>query len=285
MWFHLLGLDVDGQIVDGVVVEKQAARIAFEKEVRKGVDPGFVESVGGNVFRTRVYPIRPQQTRIVRVIYQDQAKSNSINDGLTFHIPIQFNQRLQSFDLVLRSFSQTAINSTPNFINTSPLQHHPYPGFLAKSTGQYMAEWHLTDVEPPLADRPYIEYVLPNALKSVMTAVELDSVVGAYFAVSLTLPSNDQVDSSSSKSICILWDASFSRADASAPRALELNALKGILDSWLLKLHSISLSIIIFRNDMEEPKSLSYRSDSWLELKKILDEVIYDQLSVFFFYC
>ena len=32
------GLDVAGQMVDGVVVEKHKARIAFEKEVRKGVD-------------------------------------------------------------------------------------------------------------------------------------------------------------------------------------------------------------------------------------------------------
>lgn len=35
------GLDIDGEIVDGVVVEKQRARIAFETEVRKGVDPGW----------------------------------------------------------------------------------------------------------------------------------------------------------------------------------------------------------------------------------------------------
>jgi hypothetical protein len=39
---------VDGTLVDGVPVEKQAARIAFEKEVRKGVDPGLVEQTGGN---------------------------------------------------------------------------------------------------------------------------------------------------------------------------------------------------------------------------------------------
>ncbi|CAF4068215.1 unnamed protein product, partial [Adineta steineri] len=51
------GLDVDGRIVDGVVVEKEKARVTFEKEVRKGVDPGFVEMVAGNIFRTRVYPI------------------------------------------------------------------------------------------------------------------------------------------------------------------------------------------------------------------------------------
>ncbi|CAF2837070.1 unnamed protein product [Rotaria sp. Silwood2] len=52
------GLDVDGVIVDGVVVEKQKARVTCEKEVQKGVDPGLVEMVQGNIFRTRVYPIQ-----------------------------------------------------------------------------------------------------------------------------------------------------------------------------------------------------------------------------------
>ncbi len=69
-----IGLDVDDVIVDGVVVEKEKARLTFEKEVCKGVDPGFVEMVTGNVFRTRVYPIEPGRTRTVRVIYQNQAQ-------------------------------------------------------------------------------------------------------------------------------------------------------------------------------------------------------------------
>jgi hypothetical protein len=41
LFFIFKGLDIEGEIVDGVCVEKEKARIAFEKEVRKGVDPGF----------------------------------------------------------------------------------------------------------------------------------------------------------------------------------------------------------------------------------------------------
>src|SRR5690606_19829642 len=50
-------LDIEGRLVEAVVVEKEKARVVFEKEVRKGVDPGIVEWVGGNMFRTRVYPV------------------------------------------------------------------------------------------------------------------------------------------------------------------------------------------------------------------------------------
>ena len=38
------GLDVGGALVEGVVVDKDEGRRAFEAEVRKGVDPGLVET-------------------------------------------------------------------------------------------------------------------------------------------------------------------------------------------------------------------------------------------------
>ena len=63
------GLDVEGQIIDAVVVDAQAARLTFEEETRRGVDPGLVEWVRGNSFRTRVWPIAAQGCRTVRVEY------------------------------------------------------------------------------------------------------------------------------------------------------------------------------------------------------------------------
>ena len=62
-------LDVNGVMVEGVAVEKAQARIAFEKEVRKGVDPGLVEWVKGNRFQTRIYPIPAKGTRKIAVHY------------------------------------------------------------------------------------------------------------------------------------------------------------------------------------------------------------------------
>ena len=62
-------LEIGGAMVDGVVVPKEKARVAFETEQRRGVDPGLVEAVKGNVYRTRVYPVPANGTRRVRVDY------------------------------------------------------------------------------------------------------------------------------------------------------------------------------------------------------------------------
>ena len=50
-------LDVNGVLREGVVVEKAKARVAYERMIRRGVDPGLVELTKGNNFKTRIYPI------------------------------------------------------------------------------------------------------------------------------------------------------------------------------------------------------------------------------------
>ena len=62
-------LEVNGSMVPGVVVAKEEARVAFENEKRRGIDPGIVEQVKGNVWKTRIYPLMPRVPRKARVEY------------------------------------------------------------------------------------------------------------------------------------------------------------------------------------------------------------------------
>ena len=45
-------LEINGTMVPGVVCGKEKARVAFESEKAKRVDPGIVEHVKGNVWKT-----------------------------------------------------------------------------------------------------------------------------------------------------------------------------------------------------------------------------------------
>ena len=62
-------LEIDGTMVQGVVCEKGKARVAFENEMRKGVDPGIVEHVKGNIWKTRIFPLIPKTPRRAEVEY------------------------------------------------------------------------------------------------------------------------------------------------------------------------------------------------------------------------
>ena len=62
-------LEVNGEMVPGVVCAQEKARVAFENEVRRGVDPGLVEQVKGNIWKTRIFPLNPKAPRRAEVEY------------------------------------------------------------------------------------------------------------------------------------------------------------------------------------------------------------------------
>ena len=90
-------LDIQGKLIDGVVVDRPRARQVFEKIVRQGVDPGLVEWVKGNNFRTRVFPIPPRGTRTVRVDYVTDMVHTT--DGFACHLPLKLPGKVGSFHL------------------------------------------------------------------------------------------------------------------------------------------------------------------------------------------
>ncbi|MDF3130037.1 VIT domain-containing protein [Kiritimatiellaeota bacterium B1221] len=51
------GMWIDGELVNGEIVEKQRAREIYETILREKRDPGLLEWNGGNLFKARVYPI------------------------------------------------------------------------------------------------------------------------------------------------------------------------------------------------------------------------------------
>lgn len=74
-------LEVNGEMVPGVVCEKEKARVAFENEVRKGVDPGLVEQVKGNVWKTRISPLNPNEPRKAEVEYVTPKANGESDQG------------------------------------------------------------------------------------------------------------------------------------------------------------------------------------------------------------
>ncbi|NEX95307.1 VIT domain-containing protein, partial [Caulobacter sp. 17J65-9] len=60
-------LDVNGAMVDGVLVDRRKGTTAYEEKVRQGVDPGLAEVTRTGAFRTRVFPVMPEQGRTVRL--------------------------------------------------------------------------------------------------------------------------------------------------------------------------------------------------------------------------
>lgn len=90
-------LDINGKMIDGVVVEKTKGRAVFDDIVRRGIDPGLVEWVKGNNFKTSVYPIFAKKSRTVMVRFVSELKNE---DGKHYYyLPLKYNLRVKAFSL------------------------------------------------------------------------------------------------------------------------------------------------------------------------------------------
>lgn len=100
-------VDIDHVLVQGVVVEREQAQVAFENAVRSTVAGriAICEHVTGNVYRIRVYPV-PKSGRRIRLRFV-----SLIDTGLC-HVPLAFNTPIDTFSCHVITHSELAQHVT-----------------------------------------------------------------------------------------------------------------------------------------------------------------------------
>ena len=196
-------LDVGGELREGVLVGREKARIAFEDEVRRGVDPGLAEHVAGNLFRTRIYPVPAEGGRVVRV---------------SFLAPLVFSP---SGDAAL-SLPQPREPLARRAVRIScaiPGATAPTVGGLGDAAfARAEARWVLEKTEEGVSPASDILFALP-ALPEVWTASEKAPDGTSFHAASVTLPAPAESAPPPEK-VDIFYDASLSRAAADRKREI-----------------------------------------------------------------
>lgn len=215
-------LDVDGALVPGVVVPKEKARVAFETEVRRGVDPGLVEAVRGNVHRTRVYPLPPNGDRTIRLSYVTPLPTDA--DGA----PALFLPMPRT-PLASRAVSIDVVNDNPAPPTLSGLGDARF--------ARAESRWHVESSETDVAPADDLLVALPPLPDSFAADVETTPDGRAFFAISLPPPPKARRKTVPlyHAHVLVLWDASASRAAADHDREYAL--LAAIPDSPAFTLH------------------------------------------------
>lgn len=249
------GLDIDGKVVEGVVVEKQKARVAFEKEVRKGVDPGLVEWVRGNNFRTRVYPIMPNKSRTVMVRYVSNLLSVQ-GEGI-YTLPLNMQRTIGDFHLKVEVIKGTVkpkiINGLTNFS-------------FSKWEDRFVAEAH----EKKFTPNEDLRISLPN-LPAQLISIEHDGKQDVTFVIHETptipkLPPQAEPP----KRIGLFWDASLSRNNADRER--EADFLRQLFTRW----DKLVVDVIVFRDQPSEMKTFLILDGKTASLEAYLNNEPFD---------
>lgn len=247
-------LEIDGAMVDGVVVPKEKARVAFETEQRRGVDPGLVEAVKGNVYRTRVYPVPANGTRRIRIDWTAPLALGPDGDSAALALP------MPGVPLARRAV-------TVEVADASSPEAPELGGFGDRRFERAERFWRVAGTEENVAPRDDLLIALPK-LPPSLVSLERTPDGDVWFCASIkpNIPFASSVCfQPGTPKATVLWDASGSRA---GDHAAEIEWLRkagspGFDNEWRL---------VVFRNVPEPVRVFG----SSAELADALASVAYD---------
>ncbi|MGB0387927.1 MAG: VIT domain-containing protein [Ardenticatenaceae bacterium] len=83
-----MDMTVDGEKLEGELMEADEAREIYEEIVRQRMDPALLEWLGNGLFRTHIFPIPPGETRLIELEYTQLLTP----DGGLFHYRFPLRQ-------------------------------------------------------------------------------------------------------------------------------------------------------------------------------------------------
>lgn len=223
-------LDIGGQLVDGVVVGKDKARVVLETEIRKGIDPGLVEQVRGNLYRARVYPIPARGERTVRLRWVSELTTRG--SDAAYHLPLPYDRAIGKVAMRVEVVKGAVTPEVEGgFGNLS----------LRKWEDRWVAEAKWQDAVP-------VRDLLVRLPKLPAQLVDLEPGAPGetFFSVSETVPARNG-EAPAPKRIALGWDASGSRNAHATER--ELRFVEALLKAW----PETAVDLVIFRDKPEAP--------------------------------
>lgn len=248
-------LDINGKLRDAVPVPKERAKEVFESLEKRNIDPGIIEKVAGNNFRTRIYPIPAKGSRTIKITYHQELK-NAASD----------------YQYLLTFANETA--SIPKFnlkvlINESlvvpKITENPDGSFAFQKQGnQWVAEISKENFTP----NENLKIAIPKVNQS---SVLLQKTSGDkfYFAASVStdFPAKEKPKS---QKIAIIWDNSFSGSKRNHQKELDF------LNAYFLSNKDISVSFVLLNNVLEKTEEFTVSGGNWSALKNRITDLKYD---------
>ena len=243
-------LEIDGQLVDGVVVPKEQARVIFETEQRRLADPGLVEAVRGNVYSTRVYPVPAHGTRRIRLSYVAPLLLGA-RSSATLDLPMP-GEHLDRF----------AISVVAERLDApEPVVHGLGNVQMRQLAGNWCMEAEgrdLTPTEPIRVEMP--------ALPASFTLLERDAEGTTWFCTSTEVPVPEDGVKPTYDALYVLWDASGSRAGR------ELRDEARLLQAYASAASVRQITLVVFADRVREVRTFK----SAEQLVACINDIRYD---------
>jgi len=249
-------LDINGKMRDAVPVPKERAKEIFESVEKRNIDPGIIEKVEGNNFRTRIYPIPVRGSRTIRITYHQELK-NSATDYQYFLNFANSTASIPKFNLKVL-ISESAI--------TPKITENPDGSFTFQKQGnQWVAEISKENFTPT----ENLKISIPRTNQSSNVLLQKASDDKSYFAASVSMDFPVKEKAKSHK-IAIIWDNSFSGSKRNHQKELDF------LNAYFSDNKDVAVTFVLINNILEKEENFTVSGGNWSTLKNRILTLTYD---------
>ncbi|AZA59357.1 VIT domain-containing protein [Chryseobacterium shandongense] len=249
-------LDINGKLRNAVPVEKEKAKEVYETIRKRNIDPGILEKVEGNNFRTTVYPIAPNGgERTVQITYQYELKKSG--NSYQYFLPLNYTAEIPEFDIKTTVFQHA---------NVPMLEEKPDGSFsFIKNGNGWIAETHKINYKP--ANNLRINFPLQGEEQSIV----IQKAVGGsfYFLADISINSKER-PRRLPDNLAIVWDNSLSGQKRDHLKEMAL------LEEYFKLNKKLTVKIYFINNTFEEGQTFKIEEGNWNELKAYLLKTTYD---------
>ena len=244
-------MTVNGKLREGVVVEKAKGRQVFETIVRQGIDPGLLEWTKGNVFKARVYPIPAKGDKKIVIAYEQELKD--AGKGFLYSLPLNFQAKVERFHLRAEIFKQEVV---PDLGSNELANLH-----FEKWNESFLAETKRENYLPNQS----LAFLLPKQADRQRIFVE-EQDGETYFYLTMN-PKVIRKEKTLPGKVGLVWDASASS------RNRDLEEELAVLGAYFSKIGNLTVTLVVFRNEVEKPREFTVRKGDWKKLADVLGKL------------
>ncbi len=249
-------LDINGKLREAVPVDRSKGTEVFETIERRRVDPGLLEKVDGNTFRTRIYPINPNSTRTVLIGYEEELPLNANAGSLQYYLPLNIKDPIADFKMDISVIQSASAPVFDSFLIKN-LQ-------FTNSSNVYTAAIHQTNF---VADHA-LAFSIPKPVDA--PEVMLQEFENKYYYLVNTRLQPNEKEKVLPGVIGLLWDASLSAGNRNTENEMAL------LDAYFKKLGNATVLLTVFSNTIKHTGRYEIRNGKWDALQQFLDSLHYD---------
>ncbi|MBB4801299.1 TonB-dependent SusC/RagA subfamily outer membrane receptor [Flavobacterium nitrogenifigens] len=248
-------IDINGKLREAVPVNKNKGKQVFEAIEHRRVDPGLLEKVDGNNFKTRIYPLMPNGERTVVIGYEEELSAVD-KDNLAYQLVSRFPKKLDQFEINVSVLgASTAPTVTENSGNeiTFSKWNQAFQASIKKENYQ-----------------PSEKIVLKIPIQQNIPSVLMQDVGGQYYFYGNTFIEGNKTAKKTPASIGLIWDNSLSCKNRDLKKELDL------LDAYFQKVKNTKVTLYFLNYTFEKQQEYIISDGNWSALKAILEKTRYD---------